>query len=245
MKSSICLIAECKVGDLDLDRGGDGRWNIEWMPIQCAVGNTSFQYAYEGSNSFFIKLKVLNTRVPVETVQMKVGDDYIGMMRSRDNAFIMSTGGPFVYPLRLRLTSIDGDIVEDSLLSGPTGTVQGASQFPVKTDLVSVNTTSTSSGVSTEGAAGPVSVCNVTLEAYSACGGSNVGSGDAQIPGSCCPDGFSCVRQASNRYYWQCVPDTTVPSEESVPQTSASQSKICALFKSILTLPQFSECQSQ
>ena len=59
----------------------------------------------------------------------------------------------------------------------------------------------------------PVSSCKETLEAYSACGGINTGSGDAQIPGSCCQDGFSCVR--SNAYYWQCMPTTTpTPSPE-------------------------------
>ena len=50
----------------------------------------------------------------------------------------------------------------------------------------------------------PVSLCKETLEAYTACGGINSGSGDAQMANSCCTDGFSCVR--SNPYYWQCVP---------------------------------------
>ena len=53
----------------------------------------------------------------------------------------------------------------------------------------------------------PVSLCKRTLEAYSACGGINSGSGDAQMAGSCCTDGFSCVR--SNPYYWQCVPTSS------------------------------------
>ena len=60
----------------------------------------------------------------------------------------------------------------------------------------------------------PVSKCKNTLDAYSACGGINTDSGDAQMPDSCCSDGFSCVR--SNPYYWQCLPASTpTPSPES------------------------------
>ena len=141
---------------------------------------------------------MLNTRVPVASLGIFLGGSLHPATKTQDNAFIITEGGPFKFPIGVQLTSVLGDVVNDTLISGTTGTIQGDSQFPLQEDLEVVNTTSTTGGASIQGAAGPVQVCNVTLAAYSACGGVNTGVGDAQIPGSCCPDGFSCVRQTGN-----------------------------------------------
>ena len=189
-------------------------------------------------------MKVLNTRVPVDSVSMMISGKSVAMTRSQDNSFIMSSGGPFSWPIDIELTSIYGDKVIDSLLSGPTGTVQGSSQFPVHQDVDTVNVTSGSGGAAIEGTAGSVAVCNVTLEAYSACGGTNVGVGDAQIPGSCCPDGFSCVRQ--NSFYFQCVASPTAPEVppivDSPSSTQGVSNDVCDVLKIIQGLSQFAHC---
>lgn len=56
------LCPECKTGDLDLATTGDGRWTISWTPVQCNVGNNSFIYSFQGSNPYYLKLQVANTR---------------------------------------------------------------------------------------------------------------------------------------------------------------------------------------
>lgn len=56
------LCPECKAGDLDQEIAGDGRWKIEWHPVQCAVGSTPFVYSFQGSNPYYIKMQVSNHR---------------------------------------------------------------------------------------------------------------------------------------------------------------------------------------
>ena len=56
------LCPECLAGSLDQELNGDGRWRIEWYPVQCAVGNTPFVYSFQGSNSYYIKLQISNHR---------------------------------------------------------------------------------------------------------------------------------------------------------------------------------------
>lgn len=56
------LCPECKPGDLDQARAGDGRWQINWYPVQCNVTNTPFWYSFQGSNTWYIKMQVANTR---------------------------------------------------------------------------------------------------------------------------------------------------------------------------------------
>jgi expansin (peptidoglycan-binding protein) len=56
------LCPECKSGDLDQEKAGDGRWEIEWYPVQCAVGNTPFVYSFQGSNPYYIKMQISNHR---------------------------------------------------------------------------------------------------------------------------------------------------------------------------------------
>lgn len=58
---------ECQYGDLDLATGldgtGDGRWYIEWLPVQCNVGDSTFKYyTTTTSNQWFAKIKVSNGR---------------------------------------------------------------------------------------------------------------------------------------------------------------------------------------
>lgn len=33
------------------------RRGIQWTPVQCAVGDTSFVYSFQGSNPYYIKLQ--------------------------------------------------------------------------------------------------------------------------------------------------------------------------------------------
>lgn len=246
---------QCKKGDLDLARPGDGRWRVEWTPVDCAVGGSFFQYAFEGSNSFYLKVRVLNARIPTAMMSAEVGGIYQNMTATRDNAFILSVGGPFAFPMNVQLTSVQGDVVDDMLASG-MGTVQGSAQFPPTQGLGAVNLTPSAQAGIESGQVGQVQACNVTLEAFSACGGTNLGVGDAQIPGSCCPEGFSCVRQ--NSYYHQCVQGgapapssgmepgsgmeapVTAPASEGAPSSPPplpQASVLCQLVQDLLHVP--------
>ena len=53
---------ECLSGSLDLAQDGDGRWGISWNLVQCNVGASAFQYSFQGSNEFYVKLAITNTR---------------------------------------------------------------------------------------------------------------------------------------------------------------------------------------
>lgn len=56
------LCPECSAGDLDQATAGDGRWKISWYPVQCNVGESNFIYSFQGSNPYYLKLQVANTR---------------------------------------------------------------------------------------------------------------------------------------------------------------------------------------
>lgn len=43
-------------------QNGDGRWQINWYPVQCNVTNTPFYYSFQGSNTWYLKMQVSNTR---------------------------------------------------------------------------------------------------------------------------------------------------------------------------------------
>lgn len=177
------------------------------------MGDSTFQYAFEGSNPYYIKVRVLNARVPTSKMTATVKGQTRDMTPTQDNAFLLTEGGPFSFPIEVHLTSIQGDTVTDTITKGPEGTTQGSAQYP-RSQLDQVDTTSTS-GASVQGATvGALQVCNVTLEPFSACGGINVGVGDAQIPGGCCPDNFVCVRQ--QEFYWQCLEEALDNSTSSL-----------------------------
>ena len=53
-------------GALDQASPGDGRWTILWTPVQCPVGvgrtASPFFYSFQGSNPWYLKLQIANTR---------------------------------------------------------------------------------------------------------------------------------------------------------------------------------------
>jgi hypothetical protein len=49
---------ECGFGSIDLQTNGDGRWKVEWEPVQCPVGNAPLKYGYQGGNPYYKKLQV-------------------------------------------------------------------------------------------------------------------------------------------------------------------------------------------
>ncbi len=55
------------MGDLDQQRSGDGRWNIEWHPVQCPVGSSKFVFGFQSAgNLWYSKLQVsCNTLKPL------------------------------------------------------------------------------------------------------------------------------------------------------------------------------------
>lgn len=149
---------ECAAGDCDLAQNGDGRWKGVFTPVQCAVGNTFFQYSFAGSNPYYIKLQITNTRVPVASVELLTGGSYVTLQRTVDNYFQLFSGLPVGFPTQVKVTSIFGDTVQDTInvqsVTGPP--VTGTAQFPLNPAYSTVgspasgtsNTTSTSSSPS-------------------------------------------------------------------------------------------------
>lgn len=126
---------ECQTGDLDIATAGDGRWTIQWHAVPCDVGATSFQYSFQNSNPWFVKLGITNTRVPPASVELSVNGQYAAMQRTIDNYFVLSSGTPVAFPASVRVTSIMGDMVEDTIGAATAEPVQGTAQFPVREGL--------------------------------------------------------------------------------------------------------------
>ena len=123
---------ECQTGDLDIATPGDGRWTIQWHAVPCDVGSSSFQYSFQNSNPWFVKLGITNTRVPPASVELSIDGQYASMQRTIDNYFVLSSGTPVAFPASVRVTSIMGDTVEDIIEAVTASPVQGKAQFPAR-----------------------------------------------------------------------------------------------------------------
>ena len=49
-------------GSVDFAENKDGRWDISIQAVQCPVGDNKLQYAFQGSNPWYLKLQVSNYR---------------------------------------------------------------------------------------------------------------------------------------------------------------------------------------
>lgn len=114
----------CGAGHLDLSREAfakiaplpKGRVPITYQTVACAVtGSLAFHFK-DGSSKFWTAIQVRNHRVPVSKLEYQRDGAYVDMKRESYNYFVASEGvGDQPGGLRLRVTSADGQVVEETL----------------------------------------------------------------------------------------------------------------------------------
>lgn len=171
---------ECKWGDIDLGKSGDGRWSVSWELVPCDTYGSPISFTFEGSNSHYYKLQPRNTAEPPQRVKIN-GQD---AERSQDN-FWISHAGPFPQPCRVEVWTMDGTYY-DSYINGHHGEVYG----------------SYASGGG-GGGGGGASSGGGNSHSPNQSGGSNSGSG------GCTPDWQRCAGEAGYEFveYKPCCSD--------------------------------------
>ncbi|BFZ23916.1 hypothetical protein BsWGS_26955 [Bradybaena similaris] len=110
------LCPECKTGDVDFALNGDGRWDISIQAVQCPVGNTKIQYSFQGSNQWYVKVQVRNSRIPITGLQLQRNGNWVTLSHSSDGYWISndSTAWPSTN-INVRLTAANGHQLEDTI----------------------------------------------------------------------------------------------------------------------------------
>lgn len=65
--------------------GGDGRWRVEWYPVQCPVGSSTFRFGFQGGNPWYRKMMVANARVPLKSVRVWESGAWKSLIGTIDN----------------------------------------------------------------------------------------------------------------------------------------------------------------
>ncbi|XP_059142648.1 uncharacterized protein LOC131930253, partial [Physella acuta] len=103
-------------GDVDFALNGDGRWGISIRAVQCPVGTSTIQYAFQGSNPYYLKLQIRNARIPITGVQVHRSNAWVTMTHSSDGYWLLNDGhampsGQF----DIRLTAANGQVLNDAV----------------------------------------------------------------------------------------------------------------------------------
>lgn len=99
-----------------VDEPKKGRISITYAVVPCPVtGNIQYHFK-DGSSKYWTAIQLRNYRVAVAGLEYKKGDAWVAMSRSSYNYFIASKGvGDQPDGLSLRVTSVDGQTLEDTL----------------------------------------------------------------------------------------------------------------------------------
>jgi expansin (peptidoglycan-binding protein) len=111
-----------------------GRVPITYQLVACDVpGNLSYRIK-EGSSKFWTAIQVRDHKVPITKVEYKKNGAFVNMVRSDYNYFIDAKGvGDQPSGIAIRITSADGQVVEDTIPKVEPGAVfPGKVQFTVK-----------------------------------------------------------------------------------------------------------------
>lgn len=113
------LCPGCAAGDLDLSADaflaltGDtsGRYPISWQIVPCEPPGNVF-YDFQGSNPFYVKVRLTRQRNPVARVEIqRVGGAWAEATRTTDGFFTLSPGEMLPTPLPIRATDVFGDAI--------------------------------------------------------------------------------------------------------------------------------------
>jgi expansin (peptidoglycan-binding protein) len=126
-------------GHLDLSREAfakiadpvAGRVDVRWRLVSCAVQGPLRYRFKEGSSQYWTGIQVFNHRVPVTKLEYWKNSAWVAVKRESFNYFV-EPKGMGAGALKLRVTSLDGQTLEDTLpgIVGDNNKIfDGAAQF--------------------------------------------------------------------------------------------------------------------
>lgn len=135
---------ECPAEHLDLSREAfgeigemkDGRIDVSFKFVQCDIASKMKYRFKDGSSRYWTAIQVSNHRLPISKLEFEKDGDWVTLERQEWNYFLTEEGvGPQPDGLAVRVTSIDGQVVEDRLPAVPndgaldTNLHDGTAQF--------------------------------------------------------------------------------------------------------------------
>jgi len=109
-----------------------GRIDITFQTVACSVtGNLAFHFK-DGSSKYWTAIQVRNHRLPIAKLEYQKDGAFVEIARQDYNYFVVESGvGDLPNGLLLRVTSVDGQVLEDKLPGDiPNNqTVDGTNQF--------------------------------------------------------------------------------------------------------------------
>ncbi|HEX7667168.1 MAG TPA: expansin EXLX1 family cellulose-binding protein [Polyangiaceae bacterium] len=113
---------ECEAGHLDLSESAfekiadksAGRVPITWNVIECNVsGNLTYHYK-DGTSQYWTAIQVRNSRLPIASLEVQSNGTFTKVDRQSYNYFVDAAGAG-AGPVTVRVTSIDGQQITDTL----------------------------------------------------------------------------------------------------------------------------------
>ncbi len=106
----------CEWGSVDLDEDGGGRWEVEWIAVECPTQGENLVYKFRGGNAHFQKLQIRNHPYPIKSVAFFQEGRERKLKRTEDNHFVTKDTGviePIQVPIRVVIIDVFGQRVED------------------------------------------------------------------------------------------------------------------------------------
>lgn len=119
---------ECLEGSIDQAINGNGRWQVQWFATPCPVADSKLMYSITVIDQYWFSLVVSNTFVPIKLVEYQVQGVWWAAARSVNNQWpYHMEAGAFSFPLPIRVTSVAGEVLTDTVPSSTGG--WGTKQF--------------------------------------------------------------------------------------------------------------------
>jgi expansin len=132
------LCPGCAKGSLDLSESAfakiadpiEGVVPIRWSVVPCAAPGPLSYVTKEGTSKYWTAIQVRNHRTPIAKLEIEKGGVFVDAPRANYNYFVLATGAGTDGAFRVRVTSVSGETLIDSLPGPRDGaTFPGSANF--------------------------------------------------------------------------------------------------------------------
>lgn len=95
-----------------------GNIEVTWEWVECPVEDSDLKVVFSpDANDYYLALQVVDHKLRVEKMEMKINGEYESLNRETHNYFTYQpqNGGPVTFPIDVKVTLVDGSSIEKTL----------------------------------------------------------------------------------------------------------------------------------
>jgi len=105
----------CKGKEINVAFDKNFKSTVTWKAVPCNTQANPLEFEFANSNQYYLKIQPSVSRCAIEKFEVMQNDEWKEGKLTTDNYYEFTEGGKFEFPLKIKLTSIFGEEITDTI----------------------------------------------------------------------------------------------------------------------------------